>query len=112
MGALLLACDVIEGKSSPSTPPPPHPHPHPPAPTPPRLQFLEQFLDSPVRTENPWEASLFYLPTFTYSYSDNGGVGTYHLANVIHHVKHTYPFWNRTGGRDHFFVSGAPAGRR
>ena len=33
------------------------------------LQFLEQFLLSPVRTEDPSEANLFYIPAFNYFYS-------------------------------------------
>lgn len=66
---------------------------------------MEAFLDSPVRTEDPSAANMFYVPSFTYSYSDNGGIGNDHLAAVIHHIKHSYSWWNRTGGRDHFFVS-------
>jgi hypothetical protein len=30
---------------------------------------MEQFLLSPVRTEDPSEANLFYIPSFTYAYS-------------------------------------------
>ena len=45
----------------------------PPSPFPPLrpllLQFLEQFLLSPVRTEDPSEANLFYGPAFTDFYS-------------------------------------------
>lgn len=32
-----------------------------------------------------------------------GSFANRHLAAVIHHVKHAYPYWNRTQGRDHFF---------
>ncbi|KAL4427764.1 hypothetical protein ABPG75_001853 [Micractinium tetrahymenae] len=73
-------------------------------------RFMEQFLDSAVCTEDPSAASMFYIPAFTYSYSDNGGIGNDHLAAVIHHIKHSYPYWNRTGGRDHFFWTPADRG--
>ncbi len=34
------------------------------------LQFTEVLLsDWAVRTENPWEAALFYVPTWSYWYS-------------------------------------------
>ena len=35
----------------------------------PVVQFMDQLLLSPVRTEDPSEANLFYIPSFTYSYS-------------------------------------------
>lgn len=36
-----------------------------------------------------------------------------HLNHVLEHVRQAHPFFNRTGGRDHFFVSrGGRAGRR
>lgn len=33
------------------------------------LQFMAKLLVSSVRTEDPSEADLFYIPSFTYSYS-------------------------------------------
>jgi hypothetical protein len=33
------------------------------------LQFMAKLLVSAVRTEDPSEAHLFYIPSFTYSYS-------------------------------------------
>jgi len=42
----------------------------------PRMQFLEQFLVSPVRTEDPSEANLFFIPAFTFSYSGGRRVGS------------------------------------
>ncbi|KAL4449411.1 hypothetical protein ABPG77_007055 [Micractinium sp. CCAP 211/92] len=73
-------------------------------------KFMDRFLDSPVRTEDPSAAHLFFVPSFTYSYSDNGGIANDHLAAVIHHIKHAHPWWNRTGGRDHFFWTPADRG--
>ncbi|KAL4434418.1 hypothetical protein ABPG75_000859 [Micractinium tetrahymenae] len=66
-------------------------------------QFLDQFLNSSFRTEDPSAANLFYIPMFAYSYSSNTGQASNHLNAVIHHVKHAYPWWNRTDGLDHFF---------
>ena len=36
---------------------------------------MEEFLESPVRTEDPSEASLFYIPAFLYSYSGGWEAG-------------------------------------
>ena len=41
------------------------PHgPPPPARSTAYLRFIELFLDSPVRTENPWEANMFFVPMY------------------------------------------------
>lgn len=34
-----------------------------------------------------------------------------HLAKVLEYVQHTYPYWNRTDGKDHFLVRVCGAGR-
>ncbi|GIL81236.1 hypothetical protein Vretimale_1194 [Volvox reticuliferus] len=66
------------------------------------LEFTEQLLgDWSVRTENPWEAALFYVPTFTYWYTGNIGHPTYIIQHVVHHLQHLAPFFNMTGGRNH-----------
>jgi len=66
--------------------------------------FLSGFLhDWSVRTENPWEANLFYVPALTFAYSSNLGDVTEHLHRVMTWVREAHPFFNRTGGRDHFF---------
>ncbi|GFR40151.1 hypothetical protein Agub_g707, partial [Astrephomene gubernaculifera] len=66
------------------------------------LEFTEQLLgDWGVRTENPWEATLFYVPMFTYWYTGNVG-NTYHIMqHVTHHLQRMAPFFNLTGGRNH-----------
>ncbi|PSC74977.1 exostosin-like glycosyltransferase [Micractinium conductrix] len=73
-------------------------------------KFMEQFLLSSVRTEDPSEANLFYIPSFTYSYSTNVGTAEEHIHLLLDHIKHTYPYWNRTGGRDHFLFVPADRG--
>eukprot|EP00775_Hariotina_reticulata_P004063 gene4063-4310_t len=66
--------------------------------------FLSGFLaDWSVRTENPWEANMFYVPALTFTYSSNLGDVTEHLRRVMTWVREAHPFFNRTGGRDHFF---------
>ena len=49
---------------------------------------MEQFLLSAVRTEDPSEANLFYIPSFTYSYSGNVGAGMEHLHMLLDHIVH------------------------
>ncbi|EFN54895.1 hypothetical protein CHLNCDRAFT_135016 [Chlorella variabilis] len=87
-------------------------------------QFLEQFLLSPVRTEDPSEANLFYIPMLLYGYSGTPGgpsrapqvdslcnmmPGQAHIDLVLDQIAHKWPYWNRTRGRDHFYW--APADR-
>eukprot|EP00955_Chlamydomonas_euryale_P077964 363062-Chlamydomonas_euryale.AAC.9 len=70
-----------------------------------------QLRDEVVRTQDPWEASLFMIPTYMLRY---GGMGyaehptgaAAHVLGLIDHVRKAWPFWNRTGGADHFFWCG------
>ncbi len=59
--------------------------------------------DWAVRTEDPNEANLFYVPALTYWYSTNQNDINEHLKRVVNHVKTKFPFWGRAQGRDHFF---------
>lgn len=61
--------------------------------------------DWAVRTENPWEANLFFVPTNTYFYTSNTGFPYYLFQSVFDHVRTTYPWWNMTGGRNHVAVA-------
>jgi hypothetical protein len=66
--------------------------------------FISTFMvDWSIRTENPWEANLFYVPALSYAYSGSRGNVTVHLRRVMAWVAEAHPFFNRTGGRDHFF---------
>jgi len=66
--------------------------------------FIKSFLkDWAVRTENPHEANLFFVPALLYFYVGNVRDPIPHLTRVIQHISWNFPFWNRTGGRDHFF---------
>ena len=65
--------------------------------------FFERFSnDSIVRTENPYEANMFYVPLFVHLSSGNGDVYSF-TRRALDYVKRTYPkLWERNAGRDHF----------
>lgn len=58
--------------------------------------------DWSVRTENPYEANIFYVPALTYAYTSNLGDVVEHLHRVMTWVRDAHPFFNRTAGRDHY----------
>jgi hypothetical protein len=47
------------------------------------------------RTENPWEANLFYIPAMTYAFSENTGNSVLHSRRAIDYVRQQWPFFNR-----------------
>lgn len=63
--------------------------------------FYNSLLRSPFLTHNPAEAHLFFVPF-------SPDTSTRSLARVIRELRNNHPYWNRTLGADHFFVS--PAG--
>ncbi|GIL47860.1 hypothetical protein Vafri_4498, partial [Volvox africanus] len=66
-------------------------------------QFMRYFLmDDSVRTENPYEANLFYVPALAYFYAENVRNSQWQIKAVIDHIRQQWPFYNRSGGRDHF----------
>ena len=69
--------------------------------------------DTFVRTLDPDNADLFFVPTLGSLGRMPGSEGNHrctqpaHLELIVHHVRTQYPFWDRTGGRDHvFFLTG------
>ena len=57
-----------------------------------------------MRTLNPYEANLFYVPAFAYGYLSNGGVPHDFVRRVVRFLKAEYPqFWERFDGADHMF---------
>ncbi|KAG2491281.1 hypothetical protein HYH03_010287 [Edaphochlamys debaryana] len=70
--------------------------------------FLQSFLtDTVVRTENAYEANLFYVPALNFYYASNVGDAGPQTEFVLDYVRHTWPFYNRSGGADHFvFIPG------
>jgi len=65
------------------------------------MQFLSNLLKSAILTEDPLEAHLFFLPALTYAYTSNLGDPEFHVTRVAEYVQEHFPYWNRTGGRDH-----------
>lgn len=60
--------------------------------------FYNSLLRSPFLTQNADEAHLFLLPF-------SPDTSTRSLARLVRELRNTYPYWNRTLGADHFFVS-------
>ncbi|XP_076954708.1 putative glycosyltransferase At3g07620 [Bidens hawaiensis] len=68
--------------------------------TPQESQFHNTLLTSHFTTQDPNHAHLFFLP-FPPSTSMRS------LARLIKTIRTTFPFWNRTLGADHFYLSAA-----
>mmetsp|Transcript_15713 Transcript_15713/g.28113 ORF Transcript_15713/g.28113 Transcript_15713/m.28113 type:complete len:720 (-) Transcript_15713:811-2970(-) len=65
--------------------------------------FKDAFLnDWAIRTENPYEANLFYIPASIYAYISNTPNDAFEIRVAVDYVRMNYPFFNRTQGRDHF----------
>lgn len=60
--------------------------------------FFSSLKDSPFVTQKAEEAHLFFVP-FSSDYS------TRLIAHVIRDLRTEFPYWNRTLGADHFYVS-------
>ncbi|XP_061955991.1 probable glycosyltransferase At5g20260 [Populus nigra] len=70
--------------------------------------FFMNLRDSPFLTKNPQEAHLFFIPISCQPLSDEEPLPGYKEKVIKRYVKSlisTYPYWNRTLGADHFFVS-------
>ncbi|GIL91001.1 hypothetical protein Vretimale_17051 [Volvox reticuliferus] len=68
--------------------------------------FLNQLLadsGSPtgVVTQNPWEANLFMVPTWSYWYTGNTVTPVRLFRHIIQYLRTSYPYWNELGGRNH-----------
>ncbi|KAL0412360.1 UNVERIFIED_CONTAM: putative glycosyltransferase [Sesamum radiatum] len=63
--------------------------------------FYNSLLCSPFLTRDPAEAHLFFVPF-------SPDTSTRSLARLIRQLRNNHPYWNRTLGADHFFLS--PAG--
>ncbi|KAH9300792.1 hypothetical protein KI387_012375, partial [Taxus chinensis] len=64
-------------------------------------------------TEDPAKARMFFLPysvkqmvNYLYDpYSRSMKPIKRHISSYVRNIGVAHPYWNRTGGRDHFFVS-------
>jgi hypothetical protein len=68
----------------------------------------EQLLKSKVRTTDPEEANLFYVPLYISCYMHARATNFFrandHVRKSLEWVKSTHPYWNRTRGRDHVWT--------
>ncbi|KAI3793308.1 hypothetical protein L1987_35925 [Smallanthus sonchifolius] len=62
--------------------------------------FYTSLLHSPFLTEDPSQAHLFFVPF-------PSSISTRNLARLIRNIRTNFPFWNRTLGADHFYLSAA-----
>ncbi|KAL3830162.1 hypothetical protein ACJIZ3_018964 [Penstemon smallii] len=77
--------------------------------------FKKSLFKSHFLTNNPSEADLFYLPFSIASLRHDkrigvGGIQDF-VKNYIIDISGRYPFWNRSGGADHFYVACHSVGR-
>ncbi|KAI3823391.1 hypothetical protein L1987_04826 [Smallanthus sonchifolius] len=77
--------------------------------------FKKTLNNSHFLTKDPSKADLFYLPFSIARLRHDPRVGIDgiqdFIKNYIFNVSHYYPYWNRTGGADHFYVSCHSIGR-
>ncbi|CAI7908338.1 unnamed protein product, partial [Closterium sp. NIES-53] len=72
--------------------------------------FHRYILNSPVRTTNPDEADWFYMPVYpTCDLTASGLPLPFRSPRMIRAaitlVSERWPYWNRTDGADHFFIT-------
>ncbi|XP_010276888.1 PREDICTED: probable glycosyltransferase At5g03795 [Nelumbo nucifera] len=77
--------------------------------------FKRVLMKSHFITKDPSEADLFFLPFSIARLRhdprvDVGGIPDF-IKAYISNISHTYPYWNRTGGADHFYVACHSIGR-
>lgn len=71
--------------------------------------FKKSLMNSSFLTTNASEANMFYLPFSIAGLRNDKRVGVKGLpgfvASYINNVRQKWPYWNKTSGADHFFVS-------
>ncbi|OMO62602.1 Exostosin-like protein [Corchorus olitorius] len=77
--------------------------------------FKKALMKSHFITKDPSKAHLFFLPfSIARLRHDNrvgtGGIQTF-IRDYILNISRKYPYWNRTGGADHFYVACHSIGR-
>lgn len=77
--------------------------------------FKKVLVKSHFITEDPLKADLFFLPFSIARLRHDPRVGINGLQDFIRdyifNISQSYPFWNRTGGADHFYVACHSIGR-
>lgn len=77
--------------------------------------FKKVLMKSHFITKDPVEADLFFLPFSIARLRHDrrvgvGGIKDF-IRDYIQNIIHKYPYWNRTGGADHFYVACHSIGR-
>ncbi|XP_006479129.2 probable glycosyltransferase At5g03795 isoform X2 [Citrus sinensis] len=77
--------------------------------------FKKAFMKSHFVTKDPSKADLFFLPFSIARMRHDRRIGTEGIPDFISHyifnISQKYPYWNRTGGADHFYVACHSIGR-
>ncbi|KGN59748.1 probable glycosyltransferase At5g03795 [Cucumis sativus] len=77
--------------------------------------FKKSLIKSHFITNDPKEADFFFLPFSITGLRNDRRVSVSGIPNFIRDyifdVSHKYPYWNRTGGADHFYVACHSVGR-
>ncbi|KAL1821177.1 hypothetical protein ACET3Z_016046 [Daucus carota] len=77
--------------------------------------FKKVLVKSHFITEDPLEADLFFLPFSIARLRHDPRVGINGIQDFVRdyifNISNRYPFWNRTGGADHFYVACHSIGR-
>ncbi|CAL5193112.1 unnamed protein product [Lathyrus oleraceus] len=77
--------------------------------------FKKALMKSHFITKDPTEADLFFMPFSIASLRHDGRVGVGGIKDFIRdyvrNINQKYPYWNRTGGADHFYVACHSIGR-
>ncbi|KAF2288176.1 hypothetical protein GH714_004959 [Hevea brasiliensis] len=77
--------------------------------------FKKILMKSHFITKDPTKADLFFLPFSIARLRHDprigvGGIQDF-IRDYIFNISHKYPYWNRTGGADHFYVACHSIGR-
>nr|GEV17431.1 probable glycosyltransferase At3g07620 [Tanacetum cinerariifolium] len=70
----------------------------PSSPSPQHSLFYTSLINSHFITQDPNQAHLFFIPF-------NPSISTRSLARVIKNIRTNHPFWDRTLGADHFYLT-------
>ncbi|KAF7819274.1 putative glycosyltransferase [Senna tora] len=77
--------------------------------------FKKALMRSEFITEDPAEADLFFMPFSIASLRHDRRVGVGGIQDFVRdyigQISGKYPYWNRTGGADHFYVACHSVGR-
>lgn len=67
--------------------------------------FLEMLHAKGRVTTDPDAAALFFVPVMLVQMGGNLWQPQAFLLQVVHYIQRWHPFWNRTGGADHIFIT-------